>query len=75
LWNYDYLNEKLVHKKLRIGHIRLQGAGGKIPFTPEHYDAILLTGTTADLQKKLREIENDPNIFWTAETIEYRRQQ
>jgi hypothetical protein len=29
--------------------------------------------TTAELQKKLMEIENDPNIFLEKEAVQYRR--
>ena len=72
-WNYDYLDELLVQRKLRIAHTRLKDAMHG-PFGTS-FDEIVLTGTTAELQKRLREIENDPRAFSKDEAVEYQRQE
>jgi hypothetical protein len=72
-WNYEYLDERLVHKKLRIAHVRFRDAMGG-PFGTS-FDEIVLTGTTAELQKNLKEIENDSQIFSADKAAEYSRQE
>lgn len=74
-WNFEYLDGRLRNNKLRIANVRLKDAipGGNAFGGP--WDAVLLTGTTTELQKKLREIENDPEIFSEKDTAEYRRQE
>jgi hypothetical protein len=72
-WNYEYLDERLHHKKLKIANVRLKEAVICGPWGID-CDAVILTGTTDELQKKLKEIENDPEVFST-DIVAYRRQE
>ena len=71
-WNIEYLDKRLSRGQLRIAHVRLKDAiPGNAWIGP--FDAVLLTGTTADLQKRLREIASDPETFSEEDATEYRR--
>jgi hypothetical protein len=71
-WNIEYLDKRLSRGQLKIAHVRFKDA---IPGSAwiGAFDAVLLTGTTGDLQKRLREIASDPEIFSENEATEYRR--
>jgi hypothetical protein len=71
-WNIEYLDKRLSRGQLKIAHVRLKDAiPGNAWMGP--FDAVLLTGTAADLQKRLREIASDPETFSEKDATDYRR--
>jgi hypothetical protein len=71
-WNIEYLDKRLSRGQLKIAHVRFKDAiSGSDMFGS--FDAVLLTGTTGELQKRLREIASDPETFSGNDAFEYRR--